>query len=154
MLSKRSLQTNLQSFCSQANALPPALSRYNMHSVKSVRIRTYSGPYFPTFGLNTERYGVFSPNAGKYGPEKLRIQTLSTQCLSQINLQFMWSYFIHKSLPRNIRKGSIFNLPRITYNGTNAVYFGGSLIWNNFAVDINSRKSLCEFKRKIKDTPI
>ena len=30
----------------------------------------YSGPYFPAFGLNTERYFVFSPNAGKYGPEK------------------------------------------------------------------------------------
>ena len=35
-----------------------------------------SGRYFPAFGLNTERYSVdtpylsvFSPNAGKYGPE-------------------------------------------------------------------------------------
>ena len=26
--------------------------------VKSVRLRSYSGPYFPTFGLNMERYGV------------------------------------------------------------------------------------------------
>ena len=30
----------------------------------------FSGPYFPAFGLNTERYEVFSPNAGKYRPEK------------------------------------------------------------------------------------
>ena len=37
-------------------------------------------PYFPALGLNTERYGVFSPNAGKYGPEKLRIRTFFTQC--------------------------------------------------------------------------
>ena len=29
----------------------------------------FSGPCFPAFGLNTERYGVFSPNEGKYGPE-------------------------------------------------------------------------------------
>ena len=36
------------------------------HCVESIRIRNYSGPYFPAFGLNTER---FSPNAGKYGPE-------------------------------------------------------------------------------------
>ena len=42
---------------------------------KSVRIRSSSGPHFPVFGLNTERYGVtenlsvFSPNAGKCGPE-------------------------------------------------------------------------------------
>ena len=26
------------------------------HCVKRVRIRSYSGPYFPAFGLNTERY--------------------------------------------------------------------------------------------------
>ena len=26
--------------------------------VKSVRIWSYSGPYFPAFGLNTERYKV------------------------------------------------------------------------------------------------
>ena len=28
------------------------------HCVKSVRIRSNSGPYFPAFGLNTERYCV------------------------------------------------------------------------------------------------
>ena len=28
------------------------------HYVKSDRIQSYSGPYFPAFGLNTERYGV------------------------------------------------------------------------------------------------
>ena len=27
-------------------------------SVKIVRIQSFSGPYFPAFGLNTERYGV------------------------------------------------------------------------------------------------
>ena len=29
------------------------------HCVKSVRIRSFPGPYFPAFGLNTEIYGVF-----------------------------------------------------------------------------------------------
>ena len=38
--------------------------------MKIVQIRIFSGPYFPAFGLNTERYSVFSPNAGKYGPVK------------------------------------------------------------------------------------
>ena len=37
------------------------------HCVKSVRIRSYSGPYFPAFGLNTDQtnseYGVFSRSA-------------------------------------------------------------------------------------------
>ena len=39
-------------------------NRSSSHCVKRVRIRSYSGPSFPV--LNTERYGVFSPNAGKY----------------------------------------------------------------------------------------
>ena len=32
----------------------------------------FSGPYFPAFGLNTDTpyLPVFSPNGGKYGPEK------------------------------------------------------------------------------------
>ena len=29
-----------------------------IHCVKSVRIRRYSDPHFPTFGLNSERYSV------------------------------------------------------------------------------------------------
>ena len=29
-----------------------------IHCVKSVRIRSFSGPHFPAFGLNTERYSV------------------------------------------------------------------------------------------------
>ena len=32
---------------------------YILHCVKSVRIRSYSCPYFPAFGLNTERYFVW-----------------------------------------------------------------------------------------------
>ena len=39
------------------------------HCVKSAKYGVFSGPYFP----------VFSPNAGKYGPEKIRIWTLFTQ---------------------------------------------------------------------------
>ena len=30
----------------------------------------FSGPYFTSFRVNTERYVVFNPNAGKYGPGK------------------------------------------------------------------------------------
>ena len=51
--------------------------------VKSARIRSYSGPHFPAFGLNTERYGIslhIKSKWGKYGPEQLRIGTLFTQC--------------------------------------------------------------------------
>ena len=61
---------------------------------KSLRIRNFSGPHFPAFGLNEERYevslliysecgntsylSVFRPKAGKYGPEKLRLRILFT----------------------------------------------------------------------------
>ena len=55
------------------------LNLIESHCVKYVRIRSFSGLYFPEFGLNTARHedlSVFSLNAGKYGPEKLRIRTL------------------------------------------------------------------------------
>ena len=29
---------------------------FSNHNLKGIRIRSYSGPYFPTFGLNTERF--------------------------------------------------------------------------------------------------
>ena len=32
--------------------------KMSTNCVKSVRIRSFPGPYFPAFGLNTERYGV------------------------------------------------------------------------------------------------
>ena len=54
------------------------------HCMKSVRILSFSSACFPAFGLNTERYRVFSPNSGKYGPEKLQIRTLFTQCFPLI----------------------------------------------------------------------
>ena len=41
------LKTSIQSTCLEI-----------IHCVKSVRIQSYSGPYFPAFRLNKERYGV------------------------------------------------------------------------------------------------
>ena len=38
---------------------PLKASEIEKHCVKSVLIRSYSGPYFPAFWLNTERYGVY-----------------------------------------------------------------------------------------------
>ena len=43
------------------------------HWVKSVHIRSYSGPYFPAFGLNTERYGVSLRIQSKCGKIRTRI---------------------------------------------------------------------------------
>ena len=53
--------------------------------MKSVRIWSFSGPYFPAFRLITNRYlSVFSPNAGKYWPEKLLIQIFFHAVLVQL----------------------------------------------------------------------
>ena len=45
------------------------------HCVKSIRIRSFSGPYFLTFGMNTERYSVslrIQSNCGKTRTKKTR----------------------------------------------------------------------------------
>ena len=49
------------------------------YCVKSVRIRGFSGRFFPAFGLNTEYLSLFNPNARKYRPEKLQIGTFFMQ---------------------------------------------------------------------------
>ena len=43
------------------------------HCLKSVRIRSYSGPHFPAFGLNTERYGVSLRIQSELGKIRTRI---------------------------------------------------------------------------------
>ena len=43
------------------------------HCVKSVCIRSYSGPYFPTFRLNTERYSESLRIKSKYDKMRTRI---------------------------------------------------------------------------------
>ena len=45
--------------------------------VKSVRIRSFYGPYFPVIELNTERYGASLRIQFEWG-----IRTLFTQCIS------------------------------------------------------------------------
>ena len=56
--------------------------------MKGVHIRSFSGPYFPAFGLNTVSvFGVFllrvfpySVRIQNYGPKKFQTGTLFTQC--------------------------------------------------------------------------
>ena len=44
-----------------------------IEKLKSVHIRSYSGPYFPAFGLNTEIYGVFLHIQSECGKIRSRI---------------------------------------------------------------------------------
>ena len=57
---------------------PPPVSRpisktSEKHCVKSVRILSYSGPYFPAFGLNTERYSISLCIQSECGKMRTRI---------------------------------------------------------------------------------
>ena len=73
------------------------------HCVKSVRIRSYSGPHFSRIfshsdwiRRDTEHLSVFRPQAGKCTPEKLRTRTLFPQWES---LQMKYFIFINPFQP-------------------------------------------------------
>ena len=57
---------------------------YLPHCVKSVHIRSYSGPHFPAFGLNTERYGVSLRIQSECGKMRTRI-TPTTDTLHAVH---------------------------------------------------------------------
>ena len=65
----------------------------------------------------------------------------------------MCSFFTHKEILYNLRKGQVLPLPpaRSTNYGTNSVHFQGSLIWSNLPSYIKSSRSVCEFKNNIKN---
>ena len=71
------------------------------------------------------------------------------ESISQLNPQFMWSFFTHKDMPYNLRKGPILGLSKTHsfYYGTNAIHFRGSVIWNNLSVVVKSSHLLFEFKK-------
>ena len=64
------------------------------HSVKSVRIRSYFGPHFPSFGLNTERYGV-SPCIQS---EKVKMRTRITRNTATFYAVFMLNMIKNQQL--------------------------------------------------------
>ena len=72
--------------------------------------------------------------------------------ISQLDPEFMSSYFTHKDMPYNFSKGPTLGLPKTHsfYYGTNAVHFCGTLIWNNLLAVVKSSDSF-EFKNKIKN---
>ena len=69
--------------------------------VEGFRIRSSSGPYFPSFRRNTEIYKVniiFSWKARKYGPEKLLIRTLFEQCHTSAKFEMQsnkWEHYLY-----------------------------------------------------------
>ena len=74
-----------------------------MHCVKSVRIWSYSGPYYPTFGLNTERYRVSPRIQSKCGKVRTRItpntdtsHAVMRISISRTNLSKKFSHYINR----------------------------------------------------------
>ena len=67
------------------------------HCVKSLRIWSFSSPYFPIFGLKRKRYGVslcIHPECGKKGPEKLPIRTFFTQ-RAPLQMNLLLNVWVH-----------------------------------------------------------
>ena len=80
------------------------------------------------------------------------LMTERYKSISKLNPEFMWSYFLHKDMPCNLRKGPILSLAKthFFYYGTNAIHFRGSFIWYNLSANVKSSNSLFEFKNKLK----
>ena len=64
-LKEKVTETPIRNCRCPSNFLPSRLWKFQgiytqgiQHCVKSVRVWSYSGPFFPTFGLNTERYSA------------------------------------------------------------------------------------------------
>ena len=78
-----------------------------LHFVKSVGIWSFSDPYFPAFGLNTERYSVSLRILSKCGKMRSRktpnMNTFHAVCFSQ----FFWKSVI---ILTDVRKILIYNL--------------------------------------------
>ena len=74
------------------------LGRHNVcrHCVKTVRIRSYSGPYFPAFGLNTDRSGL-----------SLRIQSECSKNKDQVNFEY-GHFSCSESLQRKLSGSHLF----------------------------------------------
>ena len=94
-----------------------------------------------------------SSNSVSIHQRRLRyLVTKIFKSISQINPEFVESFFKPKKLSYNLRKGLTLNLPRTqsTY-GTNAIHFRGVLIWNNLPAEVKSSNSVFEFKTKIEN---
>ena len=72
--------------------------KHKLHCAKSVRIRSFSGPYFAAFRLNKERYQVslrIQSECGKIRTRKTPNTELFTQfyfrdCYHWISMRFIW----------------------------------------------------------------
>ena len=113
--------------------------------VESFRIRSSSGPYFPSFRRNMGIYKVniiFSRKERKYGPEKLLIRTLFEQCHTSAKFEMQsnkwehWFYIFNEAT-------HYFSTPNIT---TIVIYFSD---FQYPVVRITASNYVCGFFRTL-----
>ena len=80
-----------------------------------------------------------------------QLRTLATEIyksLTDVNPDFMKSYFPIKEIPYSLRNGSVLKIPptRSTYYGTNSIHFRTCLLWNKLPKALKESQSLSEFK--------
>ena len=68
------------------------------HCMEGVRIRSYSGPHFLAFGLNTERYGVSLHIKSEFGEIRNRI-TPNRDTFHVVYTRLIFNEYQKKYLP-------------------------------------------------------
>ena len=64
------------------------------HCVKSVKIRSFFGPYFPSFGLNTERYGVSLGIHSECGKKRTRKNSVFGHFSPTSVIHLLWCRYL------------------------------------------------------------
>ena len=128
-----------------------ALGKHCILKLKKFHHRTLKVVY-----VIDDSYNNLSLSSNSVSIHQRHLRILVTEIfksISQINPEFLWSFFKPKKLSYNLIKGPILNLPKTqsTFYGTNAIHFRGSLIWNNLPAKVKSSNSVFEFKTKIKN---
>ena len=91
------------------NCFIKTVSGWKLHCVKSVRIQSYSGPYFPTFGLNKERYGISPRIQAKWGKKRTRIIPNTDSFYAVLHLRCLTELSIYLCVWQNNSAGKQFN---------------------------------------------
>ena len=85
----------------------------NLHCVKNVRIRSYSGPHFSAFGPNTERYSVSLRIQSGCGKMRTRITPKTDTIYAVFSLKYLWgiaSAFSKSTLNLFLLKSSLIDV--------------------------------------------